>query len=120
MSVAGAGAAAPATHMSGIRVRVLPVTDGGDRGTVLPMSIRTHDPYSGYDGVSKRDLEAEAEAALAEITGGTEPEGHDGSGHLYQGARPRPQRKPPAARKTTTKKRAPRQRKTPPPPRTQQ
>lgn len=78
------------------------------------MAIRTHDPYSGYDGASKRDLEAEAAEVLAEITGEAPPEAYDGSGHPYEGVRPRPQRKPPAARKTTTKRRAPRPRKVPP------
>lgn len=95
------------------------------------MSIRTHDPYSGYDGVSKRDLEAEAAAALAEITGDAAPvpcvmcsqpeESHiPGAGHPYMDQRPGPQRKPKgAARKPTTRKRSPRTRKTPPPKSTQ-
>lgn len=95
------------------------------------MLTRAHDPYSGHEP-SRRDLEAEAQAALAELTGAT-PEGvpcftcgkperptHDPDSpgetvkHPFITESPGPQRKP-QARKTTTRKRPARVRKTPPP-----
>jgi hypothetical protein len=98
------------------------------------MLTRDHDPYSGHRAPSARDLEAEAAAALAEITGTTpdpdarcvmcgkpEKPTHDLESpgdtvkHPFLLERERPPRKAPAKR-TTTRRRPARTRKAPPPP----